>query len=276
MGFHYKLCRHLRQLKYTVGIFCMDFSPQERRRGRMDLRSESSRAWSQLLSDISREREWKSWTDNETVCMEYDLYFAKKMGFLNKISVLCKVEDRVLAFLRLEQGCWSDTERRQADKSLLQLLRVVIEQGLAEQAYFVCVTLSCSFQLRPRVRTLAAGMWFPLWALQAHLFGLQTVETPHQLSSPSSALPIFLSPQDALWFGRIASAFYVFIAGGTRKLLLGYSYALGQQLYFALILSQGCERAYWSVENKYQLHKSILDSVHSSWPNNMIALDTGA
>lgn len=38
------------------------------------------------------------------------------------------------------------TERRQADKkSLLQLLRVVIEQGLAEQAYYARVTLSCSF-----------------------------------------------------------------------------------------------------------------------------------
>lgn len=58
--------------------------------------------------------------------------------------------------------------------------------------------------------------------------------------------------------------FNVFIAGGTRKLLLGYSYALGRQWYFALILSQGYERAYWSAENKYQLHKSILDSVHSS------------
>lgn len=108
------------------------------------------------------------------------------------------------------------------------------------------------------------------------LFGLQTVETPHQLSSPSSALPTFLSPQDAPWFGRIASAFYVFIAGGTQKLLLGYSYALGWQCYFALILFQGYERAYWSVENKCQLHKSILDSVHSSWLNNMIALDTVA
>lgn len=208
MGFHYTLSRHLRQLKYTVGLLCMDFSAQERRKGRMDLRSGSRRAWSQLLSDISRERGWKSWTDNEAVCMEYGLYFAKKMGFLNKISVLCKVEDRGLAFLRLEQGYWLDTERRQADKkSLLQVLRVVIEQGLAEQAYCACVTLSCSFQLSSRVRTLAAGMWFPLWALEAHLFGLQAVETPHQLSSPSSALPTFLSPRDALWFGRIASAF---------------------------------------------------------------------
>lgn len=46
--------------------------------------------------------------------MEYGLYFAKKMGFLNKISVLCKVEDRGLAFLRFEQVIdWTLREGRQ-------------------------------------------------------------------------------------------------------------------------------------------------------------------